>query len=1176
MSSDHKNTVLRKTVAIGIVCLFIINDLARAYPSEPKDAALAPPLRTADPKFRDKYVLGEFSLSLEGVKHFISAQVEKEKGVFQNAWMRHRVEAVNNIYDPSSTGRITGRVDGLRSVIFVRVSALLSSTGKAAFVDLIGGVEASREFGGIPVVYIDSTLSDTPDKCIQRHEIDEIIQWEDFRQNVLGIGSNRQMAGWIRRHLDSADEKLNHTDYKGLSAIQIAELFHGHSYPIRDLYAYLKNTDDKGSAELDHGYISAMLQNYPVAVTEGISITAEDDEAGGGAAPLSGSDGMPGKAPSGPNGPRLGESSLTSGPFSEFSPGFTPIPQDGGPILAFGSSSTEGVVDRELLSYPALLQRMIGHPVINSGVGGERIEGEPVYVPSLGVSRLAGELDRYRPSLLILWHGRNDLLDGKSEEPVGRALVSMIDEAKRRNIQVLLLGVPKSGALKDADIYSRVAQEEKVPYLREIYEDVFTNRERMADDIHANAEGNFIFAERISEFLRTQGALDTRDGFSVLNLRTIRLIELIELLDRNLFLIQGPWSPDGRSSYHYNDKQALGFEGEHYQRPNFSRIMDMGDRQLDEISRILADIIRDRVRLGKLKDMRAYHHGDEERLRSLTEKLDMKIPGFTAVSLLTGKKSAAPDLTDKHILIVPAPPTVRPGTYEAIRSFYADHMETVKPVYDEAVEEFRGVFSMEQLMLEPSSVGLIEQEADHLPKETILRMLAHFLYVIAQYEVLKREAAYPVKLDYATGDSMGLETAMVISGVMTRRDFIRFIRGRYEMMPRIMESTYGRLIVPFVSPGQIQALVQPQKIEVVSFGNDNLATIVVRTSGKKETQDIAETIAGKMRIPVEEIRVTFPVSRYVHHSFYGDWFRDGLKRLSDRISFQDPRIPIIDSSIDSFAYLRILNTAEEARQVFLTSILSTAYWHQTLRLIQYSTNNQVWINSTPESPQELRRYLGARDRSAPTSRLPATEDAALISQNTPDIENLRKLLNVSLPEQENSGELKYYTVRYDLDKIPQGSPAEEILKIYVERILPLWLVGRDRVELRPSRGSGQSLISVECYSNRSRSQLVGEGHVDVDEDISGKALRITGMLNMALTASHIPKDMAAEEADKYDGLISFIKAQYKDICGEELAADLLQDMSKGIFIRLPHAAQVPVDKVEEYYRLTITQLSQSA
>jgi hypothetical protein len=172
--------------------------------------------------------------------------------------------------------------------------------------------------------------------------------------------------------------------------------------------------------------------------------------------------------------------------------------------------------------------------------------------------------------------------------------------------------------------------------------------------------------------------------------------------------------------------------------------------------------------------------------------------------------------------------------------------------------------------------------------------------------------------------------------------------------------------------------------------------------------------------------------------------------------------------------------------------------------------------------------------------------------------------------------IKYYTVKYNALKIPQNSPSEKLLKLYVEEILPMYMPGKDRVKLIPSAAQDQSLISIECFNDRSRSVKIGEGCVDVEEDTSGKVLRLIGMLNMALLASQIPSGTPSDEINKYDVLIALIKSQYKEISGEDMPPDILKDISKGIHIVLPHAAPIALDKTDEYYRLTITQLEQAA
>ncbi len=104
-----------------------------------------------------------------------------------------------------------------------------------------------------------------------------------------------------------------------------------------------------------------------------------------------------------------------------------------------------------------------------------------------------------------------------------------------------------------------------------------------------------------------------------------RVIQLIDILNRNLNLIQGSFSPDGIHTYQYHDKVALLFRRG---RPNPSAIRALKNEDLNRIMKILEDIIQDRIRLGKLSDMRNHHRGDEEALRYLAGKLHLQIPAL--------------------------------------------------------------------------------------------------------------------------------------------------------------------------------------------------------------------------------------------------------------------------------------------------------------------------------------------------------------------------------------------------------------------------------------------------------------------------------------------------------------------------------------------------------------------
>ena len=242
----------------------MVNDIsfAAALGNPSKSSTLAPYTQINNLEFRDKFAIGEFLLSIEGARHYINEQVTREKDIFGNEWKARRTEVIEDITDPLVRGRIKGKVSGLKSMVFVKLAGLLTSTGQIGCVDLTGEIEASQEFGGLPVVYIDSLYCNTPDKCAQKHEIDEMLQWENLRANVLKIDAKKEMRAWIRNHIESTDDRLNGTECGGMNSRQIAKFFCGYAYPIRGLYKKISDSEKKYADELDYKYIATMLSLY--------------------------------------------------------------------------------------------------------------------------------------------------------------------------------------------------------------------------------------------------------------------------------------------------------------------------------------------------------------------------------------------------------------------------------------------------------------------------------------------------------------------------------------------------------------------------------------------------------------------------------------------------------------------------------------------------------------------------------------------------------------------------------------------------------------------------------------------------------------------------------------------------------------------------------------------------
>ena len=169
-------------------------------------------------------------------------------------------------------------------------------------------------------------------------------------------------------------------------------------------------------------------------------------------------------------------------------------------ILAFGDSLTFGTGADKEQSYPAVLAQLTGLTVINAGIPGE--------VTAQGVQRLPALLDRYKPQLLLLCHGGNDLLRKTATAVTRDNLDKMITEADQRDIPTLLIGVPQPALmfLEAAPIYNEIAEQRGLVYEGEILPEVEADNKLKSDRIHPNAEGYRRMADAISQLLRDSGA----------------------------------------------------------------------------------------------------------------------------------------------------------------------------------------------------------------------------------------------------------------------------------------------------------------------------------------------------------------------------------------------------------------------------------------------------------------------------------------------------------------------------------------------------------------------------------------------------------------------------------------------------------------------------------------------
>ncbi len=119
-------------------------------------------------------------------------------------------------------------------------------------------------------------------------------------------------------------------------------------------------------------------------------------------------------------------------------------------IVVFGDSlsAAYGIPQHEgwvALLQQRLTQQKLNYQVINASISGETTSG--------GLSRISDMLKTQKPSIVIIELGANDGLRGLSAVETSNNLEAMIQQAKKTNAKVLLLGmkIPPNYGLK----YSR-------------------------------------------------------------------------------------------------------------------------------------------------------------------------------------------------------------------------------------------------------------------------------------------------------------------------------------------------------------------------------------------------------------------------------------------------------------------------------------------------------------------------------------------------------------------------------------------------------------------------------------------------------------------------------------------------------------------------------------------------
>ena len=175
---------------------------------------------------------------------------------------------------------------------------------------------------------------------------------------------------------------------------------------------------------------------------------------------------------------------------------------DGSTILALGDSLTAGYGADATAAYPAVLASLTGWQIINGGVSGNTSAQALARLPALM---------RRQPQLVLVSIGGNDFLRKVPEADTRSNIRQIVQQIKAAGVPAVLVAVPYFttgalfGRLSEHPMYEELAAELNVPLFKGAWAEVLGNKKLKSDQIHANAQGYRVFAEKMWAFLKQQG-----------------------------------------------------------------------------------------------------------------------------------------------------------------------------------------------------------------------------------------------------------------------------------------------------------------------------------------------------------------------------------------------------------------------------------------------------------------------------------------------------------------------------------------------------------------------------------------------------------------------------------------------------------------------------------------------
>ena len=176
----------------------------------------------------------------------------------------------------------------------------------------------------------------------------------------------------------------------------------------------------------------------------------------------------------------------------------------GSVVLALGDSLTAGAGVSTEQAWPALLEKKTGWTIINGGVNGN--------TSAQGLKRLPHLLEQNHPALVLVTLGGNDMLRHIPATETVTNLERILTLVKVHGAKAVLLATPEPSLmsavfqnLSAPPFYKKVAEQQQVPLIDDAIAEVLSDPQLKGDQIHPNAAGHALLAEKIYGELQAIG-----------------------------------------------------------------------------------------------------------------------------------------------------------------------------------------------------------------------------------------------------------------------------------------------------------------------------------------------------------------------------------------------------------------------------------------------------------------------------------------------------------------------------------------------------------------------------------------------------------------------------------------------------------------------------------------------